>query len=55
MDNLRQRASISTEALARMAATADELGEHFANVDDCETMLLWLDRARRELVEHATQ
>jgi hypothetical protein len=46
----REAMTISPEHIARMTATADELGEHFANVDDRETMLLWLDQARRELV-----
>jgi hypothetical protein len=47
----RESMAISTENLARMAATADLLGEHFAKEDDRETVLLWLDQARRELVE----
>jgi hypothetical protein len=46
-----KRESISTEALARMAAIADELGIHFAKEDNREVVLLWLDQARRELVE----
>jgi hypothetical protein len=47
----RESMTISPENLARMAATADLLGEHFAKEDDREVVLLWLDMARRELVE----
>lgn len=43
--------TISTEQLARMTAIANELGEFFALEPDREKMLLWLDVARRELVE----
>jgi hypothetical protein len=46
-----ENTAISTEQLARMKKIANELGEFFANEPDREKMLLWLDVARRELVE----
>jgi hypothetical protein len=42
--------TISTETLARMTATANAIGEHFAREPDPKVWK-WLAEARRELAE----
>ena len=43
--------TISAEQFERTVAIANKIGEHFAKEPDREKVLVWLSRARNELIE----